>query len=175
MAGSQATSGSKRGIERWGDSDTTGIWAGLGGNRLWSRPESLFSYPQTATYRRFGKGLGYFLTAATGRSKSTEVDSISHWLHPSIPIRFQHDVRDPDNDDLVQSITLDWDRVAAELAMEGPIGVSWNYFSDASPEVNIPFNRCALSVGLATRVGAFDAGTLVSVGRLMPDVIRPIL
>lgn len=94
---------------------------------------------QAATYRRFKEGLGYFLTVATGDINSTEVDSVSHWLSPASSIRFGYDIDDR-NGDVARPVHLEWDKVAAiEQAMEGPLGVTYNYYEDRSPNVYFPF------------------------------------
>jgi hypothetical protein len=77
---------------------------------------------QVATAARFHAGKGYFLTTTAPDDERTEVTR-SHWLHPTIPVRFVFDVRD-DSGNRVAPVTLDHTQIdALAESMDQPNGV----------------------------------------------------
>jgi hypothetical protein len=77
---------------------------------------------QVATAARFGAGKGFFLTTTEAGSDGAE-STVSHWLHPALPVSFSFDVVDGSGE-RVAPVTLDReeiDEIAA--AMDTPNGV----------------------------------------------------
>lgn len=76
---------------------------------------------QVATAHRFDEGRGFFLTVSVDDDATQR--TVSHWLHPSIPVVFSFDVSD-DSGDRVAPVTLDHKEIDAISAqMELPTGV----------------------------------------------------
>lgn len=77
---------------------------------------------QAAVHRRFKKAGGFFLTGTYRDNDGADV-TVSHWVHPLIPLEFQYDVRD-DSGDRLPPVELDHKEIDAILdAMDRPIGV----------------------------------------------------
>lgn len=88
---------------------------------------------QVAVHQRFATGGGgFFLTGTYADPDGNEV-TVSHWLHPSIPLAFSFDVKD-DSDQRIPPVKLDHKEIDAILeTMNQPNGVR------ATGEVWLPF------------------------------------
>jgi hypothetical protein len=77
---------------------------------------------QAATTGRFAAGKGFFLTTTAQGEDGAEV-TVSHWLHPSIPVSFSYDVTD-NGGSRVAPVALDHKEIdALTAAMDSPNGV----------------------------------------------------
>jgi hypothetical protein len=77
---------------------------------------------QVATAKRFGAGKGFFLTTTQSGDDGAEA-TVSHWLHPSVPVSFTYDVTDGAGE-LVAPVALEDKRIdAITEAMDQPTGV----------------------------------------------------
>jgi hypothetical protein len=77
---------------------------------------------QAAVHRRFRMAGGFFLTGTRSDDEGNEVTT-SYWLHPSVPLSFEYDVRGDDGE-RVPPVELDFNQVDAILdAMARPVGV----------------------------------------------------
>jgi hypothetical protein len=95
---------------------------------------------QAATQRRFADGGGYFLTGAGWNDDRRQVSS-SHWIHPSIPLRFDYDTQDITGE-RPAPIEISEETVEVLLgAMDRPIGVITGY--DAERGILLPFFTAA--------------------------------
>ncbi|KUI35696.1 hypothetical protein [Mycobacterium sp. GA-2829] len=77
---------------------------------------------QVAAAARFAAGKGFFLTTAQRGEDGVE-QTVSHWLHPSVPLGFGYDVTD-DGGAHVAPVTLDHTEIEEiTAAMDSPNGV----------------------------------------------------
>lgn len=76
---------------------------------------------QAATGARFAAGKGFFLTVTeTGDGSET---TVSHWLHPAVPVSFGYDVTD-DSGEHTAPVELDRHQIDDLVAaMDTPYGV----------------------------------------------------
>lgn len=76
---------------------------------------------QSAAFRRFAKKGGFFLTGTY--DSDGEPITVSHWVHPGIPLVFIYDVHD-DSGSEIPPVELDHKLIEDMLeAMERPVGV----------------------------------------------------
>jgi len=77
---------------------------------------------QVAAAARFGTGRGFFLTTSEPGSDGAEA-TVSHWLHPALPISFSFDVTEGSGE-RVAPVTLDHEEIQEITeAMDTPNGV----------------------------------------------------
>jgi hypothetical protein len=80
-------------------------------------------------HARFLSDLGFFMTLA-GRNDNGEETSTSYWMHPSIPLQFQYDVRD-EYDEYIDMVAIDDDLVQRDLGgLDKPLGFIIGFSSD---------------------------------------------
>lgn len=77
---------------------------------------------QAATTARFASGKGFFLTTAhTGEDGAEQ--TVSHWIHPGLPVSFSYDVTDGSGGRVAPEALQNNEIEEIAAAMDTPYGV----------------------------------------------------